>query len=144
VGQHVANGVPYLRGLEHAACNATNLKLLGAAMAASGAVALYHIEGVTPEAENYKSRISNFERHVIGIASLDEGYAELNHSTTDSIDLVWIGCPHASLDEIERVAARLGGRPIRTALWITTARQVATKPGSAGCSGASKPAAGVS
>jgi predicted aconitase len=131
VGRRVANGVPYLRGLEHAACNATNLKLFGAAMAASGAVALYHIEGVTPEAENF-SQISNFKGHGIGIASLDEGYAELNHSTTDSIDLVWIGCPHASLDEIERIADRLHGRLVRTALWITTARQVRDEAGRRG------------
>jgi predicted aconitase len=132
VGRRVANGVPYLRGLERAACNATNLKWLGAAMAASGAVALYHIEGVTPEAEKHKLEVSNFKGRVIGIASLDEGYAELNHSTTDSIDLVWIGCPHASLDEIERIADRLDGRPIRTALWITAARQVRDEAGRRG------------
>jgi predicted aconitase len=37
---------------------------------------------------------------------------------------VWIGCPHASLDEIELIADILGGRQVRTALWITAAHQV--------------------
>lgn len=121
VGKRVANGVPYLRGLDTAACNVTNLKLLGAAMAASGAVALYHIDGVTPEAANFQLSIVNCQ---LKIDNLEEGYAALNSSPTNSIDLVWIGCPHASLDEIELIADRLAGRRVRTALWITAAHQV--------------------
>ena len=64
----------------------------------------------------------------IGIASLDAGYATLNqpadHPTNQPIDLVWIGCPHASLEEIERIADQLNGRQAKTALWITAAHQV--------------------
>jgi len=41
------NRVPYFVGLEEA-CSESALKALGAAMAASGAVALYHVAGVTP------------------------------------------------------------------------------------------------
>jgi hypothetical protein len=123
VGKHVANGVPYLRGLDPAMCDTTHLKLFGAAAAASGAVALYHIEGVTPEADHFKSQISNLKSR-IEIASLDQGYAALNKAATNSIDLVWIGCPHASLEEIERIADQLNGRPVKTALWITAAHQV--------------------
>jgi len=121
VGKRVANGVPYLRGLDAAACTTTNLKLLGASMAASGAVALYHVEGVTPEAANFQSSIVNRQ---LSIVNLDEGYAALSHSTTNSIDLVWIGCPHASFEEIEQIADRLDGQRVRTALWITAAHQV--------------------
>ncbi len=122
VGKRVANGVPYLRGLDVAACDVTNLKLFGAAMAASGAVALYHIEGVTPES-NLKSPLSNLKGE-FAVESLDEGYAALNQADTSSIDLVWIGCPHASLEEIELIADRLDGRRVRPALWITAAHQV--------------------
>jgi predicted aconitase len=122
VGKRVTNGVPYLRGLDATARNATNLKALGAAMAASGAVALYHIEGVTPESM-LKYQISNLKGE-FAIENLNEGYAALNNSQTNSIDLVWIGCPHASLDEIELIADKLGGRNVRTALWITAAHQV--------------------
>jgi len=121
VGKRVANGVPYLRGLDAAACDVTNLKALGAAMAASGAVALYHIEGVTPES-NIKYQISNTKE--VSLESLDEGYAALNTSDSNSIDLVWIGCPHASLEEIEQIADRLDGKRARSTLWITAAHQV--------------------
>ncbi len=125
VGKRVANGVPYLRRLDPAACDVTSLKALGAAMAASGAVALYHIEGVTHEATNLKSHISDLEGREIVIAGLEEGYAALNtQSAVGTIDLVWIGCPHASLDEIEFIVGRLDGRHVRSALWITTAHQV--------------------
>ena len=121
VGKRVANGVPYLRGLDAAACDVTNLKALGAAMAASGAVALYHIEGVTPES-NIKYQIPNTKE--VSLESLDEGYAALNTSDSNSIDLVWIGCPHASLEEIEQIADRLDGKRARSTLWITAAHQV--------------------
>jgi predicted aconitase len=121
VGKCVANGVPYLRGLDAAVCDATSLKLFGAAMAASGAVALYHIGGVTPEAANFQLSIVNCQ---LSIDNLDEGYAALNTQQTGPIDLVWIGCPHASLEEIELIADKLNGRRVKSALWITAAHQV--------------------
>ena len=121
VGKRVGSGVPYLLGLDPAACNVVSLKALGAAMAASGAVALYHIKGVTPES-NLGFQISNLKEIIV--ESLDEGYAALNQAEANSIDLVWIGCPHASLDEIELIAEKLDGRRVRAALWITAAHQV--------------------
>lgn len=126
VGKRVANGVPYLTGLDPAACDVVRLKSFGAAMAASGAVALYHIEGVTPESkENIKFQISNVKGEGVGVESLAEGYAALNaRAGAGGVDLVWIGCPHASLGEIELIADRLAGRRVRSALWITAAHQV--------------------
>jgi len=123
VGKRVANGVPYLRSLDPAMCTPTNLKPFGAAMAASGAVALYHIEDATPEAENVKFPISNLKSQIM-VESLDEGYAALNPQSPISIDLVWVGCPHASLEEIEQIADRLEGKRVRSELWITAAHQV--------------------
>ena len=48
VGKIVKNRIPYFTGIKEA--DTDQLKALGAAMAASGAVALYHIENLTPEA----------------------------------------------------------------------------------------------
>ncbi|MCJ7739291.1 MAG: aconitase X catalytic domain-containing protein, partial [Anaerolineae bacterium] len=50
VGKAARNRVPYFFGLDDEG-SAVRLKSLGAAMAASGAVALYHVAGVTPEAD---------------------------------------------------------------------------------------------
>lgn len=119
VGKRVKNGVPYFRGLEDSGQD--GLKALGAAMAASGAVALYHVEGVTPEAR--ARDVGAAEAETIIVDSLDEGYAALN-SPVDEIDLVSIGCPHASLAEIEDIARWLEGKRVKARLWITTAREI--------------------
>ncbi len=116
VGRRVKNAVPYFRGVEG---EQTGLRALGAAMAASGAVALYHVEGVTPEAE---ADMVSPNAETIVIESLSEGYAALN-SSVERIDLVSIGCPHASLAEIEEVARWLEGKRVKAALWVTTARR---------------------
>jgi predicted aconitase len=119
VGKRVRNGVPYFRGFHQAGFD--QLKALGAVMAAGGAVALYHIEGITPEACQRDMLAPEYE--TLLIESLAEGYAELNGAAND-IDLVWFGCPHASLEEITKVAEELAGRRVQTALWITTSRTV--------------------
>jgi predicted aconitase len=110
------------------ATQADLLKALGAAMAASGAVALYHIESVTPEANEPDIIAPDAETFVV--KNLAEGYAALDTRSApgsgdgDEIDLVWIGCPHASLAELARVVELLDGRRVRSALWVTMAREV--------------------
>jgi predicted aconitase len=106
------------------------LKALGAAMAASGAVALYHIEGVTPEAD--EAGIIAPDAETLVVDRLDEGYAALNSADDDEIDLVWIGCPHASPQELAQVIELLTGRRVRTALWVTMAREVRAEAEKAG------------
>ena len=118
VGKRVKNGVPYFEGVKDRGQEV--LKALGAAMAASGAVALYHVGGVTPEARTRDVMAAGAETVVID--GLDGGYAALN-SSVDEIDLVSIGCPHASLVEIEEVARWLEGKRVKAKLWITTARE---------------------
>jgi hypothetical protein len=151
VGKLAQNRVPYFRGLrvpssefrvssselrtQNSELRTPNSELLalGAAMAASGAVALYHVAGVTPEADEPGIIAPRAESVVID--SLAEGYATLNASAQDptgEIDLVWIGCPHASLDDLARVVGLLAGRRVRAALWVTMAREVRTEAESAG------------
>jgi len=118
VGRQVKNGVPFFR-FRQGASPAWLWKTLGAAMAASGAVALYHVEGITPEAQAGGLALPGLPS--LPIDDLEPGYTALN-SLADRIDLVSLGCPHASLAELEAVAGYLDGRRVRTALWITTAR----------------------
>ncbi len=120
VGQRVKNGIPYFRFRHPSlALDPRLLKTLGAAMAASGAVALYHIEGVTPEAR--AGNVPAPAAPTLVVDSLSPGYAALN-GPAEEIDLVSIGCPHASIEEIEAVANYLTGRRLKATLWITTAR----------------------
>jgi predicted aconitase len=124
VGKRAQNRVPYFLGLE--AIGEGQLKALGAAMAASGAVALYHVDGVTPEVRS-GAEILSAEMEDLVIHDLNAGYDALTQapeSRIPIIDLVWIGCPHASLAEVEQVVDLLAGRQVRSALWITVARDV--------------------
>ncbi|MCP4536572.1 MAG: DUF521 domain-containing protein [Chloroflexi bacterium] len=124
VGKTAGNRVPYFVfeswDLEENNSDVA-LKALGAAMAASGAVALYHVAGVTPEADQPGILLPDHETMVVD--DLQPAYAALN-SDVRQIDLVWIGCPHANLEEIAKVVRLLDGRQTKSVLWITTARKV--------------------
>jgi predicted aconitase len=119
VGQVVKDGVPYFR-MQNKSYQVENgnLKALGAALASSGAVALYHVEDITPEykfadIDNADERITITKDDIIETReklSTAEGYA----------DLVCLGCPHASLEEIKEVASIVQGKTIKNKLWICT------------------------
>jgi hypothetical protein len=117
IGKVVKNKVPFITGVSDQ--NPDNLKVLGASMAASGAVALFHIEDITPEAKAADMVRESAER--ITIESIEEGYQALNSKVTD-IDFVSIGCPHTSVTELRRIAELLKGKKLKAVLWITTAK----------------------
>ena len=116
VGKQVKNKIPFFRGIRDA--DTDQLKALGAAMAASGAVALYHAEGLTPEATLMET--SGLETIEVGQSELDQTYAKLN--TAQSPDIVILGCPHASLREISTLAGKLEGKTLAKPIWICTSR----------------------
>lgn len=123
VGARVGSGIPYfLRdGIARngkGASASVHLRALAAAMAASGAVALFHVQDTTPEAE--LDGIVRPDAPEVVVESLQEGYAALS-APLDRIDFVSIGCPHASLEEIRDTAEYLAGRTVRARLWVTTA-----------------------
>jgi predicted aconitase len=140
VGRQVQDGVPFFRFLrgETGSLSQTrsaahdvvdrsgepsqeHLMALAAAMAASGAVALYHIENVTPEAE--EALPEGVSLPTLTVADLSPGYAALN-SPLQEIDFVSLGCPHSTLADVQRAARLLRGKRVRATLWITTSRYV--------------------
>ncbi|NIA09944.1 MAG: DUF521 domain-containing protein [Nitrospiraceae bacterium] len=116
VGSAVKNKIPYFRGIKEA--NTDNLKALGAAMAASGAVALYHVEGMTPEAGLMDTE--GLEVIEFGEDEMKETYEKLN--TGEEPDVVILGCPHASLREIIDISKMVDGKTLKKPLWICTSR----------------------
>ncbi len=124
VGELGGRRVPYFEGLPLARGEPlweAKLKALGAALAATGAVALYHVAEVTPEACAGPMLASSYESVVVD--DLTPGFARFE-SDEARVDLVWIGCPHAAPDEITRVAEAVRGRTLRVPLWITCARPI--------------------
>ncbi len=116
VGKQVKNKIPYFTGIKDA--NTDHLKSLGAAMAASGAVALYHVEELTPEADIVEKK--NLETIEVDKKELDETYDKLN--TGKDPDIVILGCPHASLREISTLAEKLTNKHLKKPIWICTSR----------------------
>ncbi len=116
VGKLVKNKIPFFIGMKNS--NTDQLKALGAAMAASGAVALYHAEGLTPEAGLMDT--GDLETIHVGRKELDETYEKLN--TGEIPDIVILGCPHASLREISSLAEKLEGKTLKRPIWICTSR----------------------
>ena len=118
VGRKVKNNIPYFQGITDA--DTDQLKALGAAMAASGAVALYHIENLTPEAQLMKTE--ELEKVTVTEKDLQDTFSKL--STGHEPDIVILGCPHSSLKEIMTISRKLDGRKLKKPLWICTSRMV--------------------
>lgn len=118
VGKQVKNKIPYFAGIKNA--NTDQLKALGAAMAASGAVALYHAEGLTPEVDLIEK--DGLETIDVGKKELEETYEKLNTGTDP--DIVILGCPHASLREIAYLSEKLKDKKLKKPVWICTSRMM--------------------
>jgi len=118
VGKQIKNKIPYFTGIKDA--NTDQLKALGAAMAASGAVALYHVENLTPEADLVEK--DGLEIINVSKKELDETYEKLNSGKDP--DIVILGCPHASLREISTLANKLKGKRLKKPIWICTSRMM--------------------
>jgi hypothetical protein len=121
IGALVGSGVPYIRGV--AAPSLEDLKALGAAAATSGGVALYHMEGVTPERRSLTPLdLKKLERFTVDERLLEETISKLSVEVKKPITC--LGCPHCSLREIEEAARLLEGKRLKKRLWIFTSRGV--------------------
>jgi predicted aconitase len=118
VGKIVKNKIPYFTGIKDA--DTDQLKSLGAAMAASGAVALYHIEKLTPESDLINK--NDLETIEVGKKELKETYEKLN--SNEKPDIVIFGCPHASLREISSISERIKGKKLKKPIWVCTSRMM--------------------
>ena len=116
VGKMIKNKIPYFTGIKNA--NTDQLKALGAAMAASGAVALYHVEELTPEADLIEK--DGLETIDIGKKEIEETYEKLN--TGKDPDIVILGCPHASIKEISVISEKLKDKKLKKPVWVCTSR----------------------
>lgn len=104
-----------------------DLKAFGAAAASSGGVALFHIEGVTPECAELEAVCDPARTPitVVGPADVARAQEELTHAEAGAtIDAVCLGTPHASLAQLRRIAAllRSHGREPRLPVWVNTGR----------------------
>ncbi len=135
VGQTVGDRIPVISGIGRATFD--QLKAFGAASAASGSVALYHIVGITPEARTLEEAFGGrapAEHIAVGRAEIDRTLEQMSTGKADAVDVIGLGCPHASIDQLRRYAALLEGKRVHsgTELWIcanTVVEEMARKMG---------------
>jgi len=112
IGMKVMEDVPYVYGLDKWLGNDLNdsvktyLKDFGAATASNGAVGLYHIDGLTPEAVELGSSLirEDAKVYVIDDAELERvknNYPVMWKNKDASPKLCFIGCPHMSLQQLK-------------------------------------------
>jgi len=117
--------VPALAGIDRIPTS-DEMKHFGAALASYGSVALFHIIGITPEAQ----RESDVLPHNATIATHRVGEAEIRafqkrySDGIDRVDLVVFSAPQLSLLELQRVAALLEGRHATIPLLVVTSPPV--------------------
>ena len=122
VGERCANRVPVLLGLENA--DEDGLKALGAAAASSGAVALFHAVGITPEAPTLEAALGGGEAEEwieVTAADLRAGLRRLSTAPGAAspdgggknlrIDVVALGSPHFSPREFAELLPMISCRP---------------------------------
>ncbi len=113
----IGKKVPYIAGISDASVE--ELKAFCASIATYGGVALFHMERITPEWNEYsKPNESSVE---ISKEDMLKARSELIDDFSE-IDFVSIGCPHATINEIATIATLLRGKKVKKEFWITTAR----------------------
>jgi predicted aconitase len=128
LGKRAGTKIPVITGLKK-----TNVLedyiAMGAASAASGGVALYHIAGVTPEAETVEQAFGGKvpeETFTFAEGERDRTKAEMCTVKAGDVESVMVGCPHYSITDIGKVAGLLEGKRIRRGVhfWIYTYKAV--------------------
>lgn len=112
LGQVTQERIPVIEGMQ-VIPNDDQLKALGAASASSGAVALFHMVGVTPEAPTVEAAFqgkSPEETILVTMDILRQARKELTHADDARLDMVVLGSPHFSLAEFKTLAALVAGK----------------------------------
>ena len=105
IGAHSQNQVPVIVGLPPDTTE-DQLKALGAAAASSGAVALFHAAGMTPEAPTLADALQHHPpaaEHTVTMADIRATLNKLATVPDGRIAVVALGSPHFSLHEFEKL-----------------------------------------
>ena len=112
IGMKVMEDVPYVVGLDKWIGNELNdsacayLKDFGAATASNGAVGLYHIDNLTPEAVELGEKLiaEGAKEYIIDDAELQrvqDNYPVIWKNPDAQPKLCFVGCPHLSLEQLK-------------------------------------------
>jgi predicted aconitase len=132
VGKIAKDRVPIITGIP-SSISQDEMKCLGTPFAVTGSVSHYHIVGVTPEASTEEvasghKKLSSSDTFEFGPAEFKNTEESLCAIGVEEVDLVVLGCPHASITQLKRYAEALSGRKVKDEIefWILTPASVKT------------------
>ena len=125
LGLEVGREVSVIIGLP-STVSRDQLKALGASAASTGAVALFHVAGVTPDAPSMDAVVSetqSVDRIKLTADMVKGALKRLSTAdTVERIDAVAVGSPHFSITEFEALLTLLRGRRMAVPFYACTAR----------------------
>lgn len=128
IGDQIGISTPIFTGQVGHATN-EDMSNLAAAMSSVSGISMFHIEGVTPEAPTMEYALQGQEiqeKWVFTEDDLREAYKPWRDKPGVSVDYVYIGCPQASIFELQQIADYLADRMIADHMhfWIGTCRAI--------------------
>lgn len=117
LGEKLRNQIPYIVGPKP---TLEQLKELSASIATYGGTSMFYWEGISEEVKvPTKELILNRKDF--------ETYRERLKGDKRGVELVALGCPHATIEELKEVRDLLRGRKVKIETWISTARKIFTE-----------------
>ena len=121
VGKQVVEQIAVFDGLT---CPTNeDLAALGAALASSGGAPMFHAAGYTPEACTMEQAFGGnrrYETMEITKAEIKKGFELVSRAKSRQVELVTLGCPHVSINQMKEIAEKLDGKRVKNGcrLWI--------------------------
>jgi predicted aconitase len=116
--------VPVLRGIDRVP-GSDEMKHFGAALASYGSVALFHMAGITPEAQRLQDVADPALTPRATITAADiASFQQAYRAKVDTVDVVVFAAPQLSLLEMRTLAGLLDGRRATVPLLVVTSPQV--------------------
>ena len=125
IGARAGTGIPVIVGLDSRASE-DRLKALGAAAASSGAVAMFHAIGVTPEAPDRNTAFGGRQPSAtirVGVEDIRRARNELS-TGSGPLGAISVGTPHISLSEMQTLASLAADAVTKVPFYVNTGRAV--------------------
>ncbi len=118
------HGIPVLTG-NFSRPDLNKLKYFFSTLASASGAEMCHIVGVTPEAPTIELALGNKtcpDQFTITPEDIRNGYCDISSTDSADIQVVSLGCPHFSLEEIKNAAMYIKGKKFKKGVdvWIWT------------------------
>jgi predicted aconitase len=128
IGKIAGSRIPIFKNMDKKV-SPQALMQLGAALATTGAVTLFHAFDVTPDiiVDPHAYGVKNVGEEVVVTADLlKAAYKGMNTTADQNVDFVAVGCPHYTIDKIREIASYLDGKKVKAGVetWVCTSQTV--------------------